>query len=132
MLHLVKPESNTVDPSKALMVFDMTWPWDDSPYPASFQILRDKWVIMNTGTPEEAVDYEQGPLALVRMPNDSYVKLEQIDPFDPRSTGFEWGGNWDEYTKGNMAVRDSWGGIFAAVLMLAIEPYTEGEDDEQG
>jgi len=126
MLKIVKPESNTIDPAEALSAMDVLWPWTGVPYPSEFQVLRDEWVVHNAGTPEESIDYEQGPLAIVRMPNDAYVKLEQIDPFDRRSYSQEWRGNWDEYTKGVIDLRTSWGGIFAVVLML-VTPKYEGK-----
>lgn len=125
MLKIIMPVSNTIDPSEALNAMDMLWSWN-MPYPVEFQVLRDEWVVRNAGSPEEEIDYEQGPLAIVRMPNDAYLKLEQIDPFDRRSDSQEWRGNWDEYVKGDLDLRSALGGIFAVVLML-VTPKYEGK-----
>lgn len=125
MLNIIKPESNTIDPQLARTVMDTLWPWNGVPYPESFTVVCDHWVILNEGTPEEKVDYEQGPLAVVVMPNGAKVTLEQIDPYDRRSNGMEWRGGWDEYTGGNMDTRDFFGGIFSVVLMFLAHKYDE-------
>lgn len=114
---------NPANANEAMRTLEARWP-GDVPAPATFEVVMDKWAILDDGLSEAKIDYDHGPVAVVRMPNGAKLDIERIDPYDQRSRFEQFSGGWDEYTDGDFDARDALSDVLSAVFITLVP----GED----
>lgn len=123
---VIYPKNSPLEKEALFVLYDL-WPVAIE-LPVSFEVLRSSWCLLNEGTEREAPDYDKGPLAMILMPNGATMKIEQIDPYEPRSRGEELRGNWGEYTGGDGNVEDELSDILSAVFVLVTPKFDQKEE----
>jgi hypothetical protein len=126
MTNIIAADVDVKTRMEALFSLYGAWP-TKVPIPSTFEVKRSKWVLLNEGTPDEAPDYDNGPLAVVTLPNGAAVRIEQIDPYDQRSRYEVFSGDWDSYLNGNIDRRDRLSDILHDVFMRMTPKYDEKE-----